>query len=243
MRQETSLERFKRRIKTRRYRVWLGKRILLGTMAVALVSACIIVPVACASNNDEQEPVVQATIEPTATPSATPVVESKAPEVIVDVPAEPIPEATVVSVYDVPLDLELQLFIIRTCEDHHIEPSILIAMIERESRFKVDAMGDRGAAYGLMQIQRRWHEARMDKLGVTDLLDPYQNVLVGIDFVAELLDHYNGDIECALMAFNAGMSGANKYWFSKGIYSNDYSQTIMERSRFFREGMIDYVLD
>ena len=239
MRHESSLERFKRRIRTRRYRVWLGKRILLGTVTLAFVSACIIVPVACAANNDEQELVVQTTVEPTATP----VVDVKESEAIVDVPAEPMPEATVVSVYDVPLDLELQLFIIQACEDHHIEPSIVIAMIERESRFKVNAMGDNGAAYGLMQIQKRWHEGRMDKLGVTDLLDPYQNVLVGIDFVAELLDHYNGDVECALMAFNAGMSGANKYWFSKGIYSNDYSQTIMERSRFFREGMIDYVLD
>ncbi len=239
MRQETSLERFKRRIKTRRYRVWLGERILLGTMAVAFVSACIIVPVACAADNEEQEPVVQVTVAP----AATPVVESKAPEVIVDVPAESIPEATVVSVYDVPLDLELQLFIIQACEDHHIEPSIVIAMIERESRFKTDAMGDRGAAYGLTQVQPRWHQARMDRLGVTDLLDPYQNVLVCIDYLAELLDHYNGDMECALMAYNAGMSGANKYWFSKGIYSNDYSQTVMERSRFFMEGMIDYVLD
>jgi soluble lytic murein transglycosylase-like protein len=221
----------------------LGKRILLGTAAVAFVSACIIVPVRCAANNDEQEPVVQVTVAPTVEPTATPAVESKAPEVIVDVPAEPIPEAAVVSVYDVPLDLEVQLFIIQACEDHHIEPSIVIAMIERESRFKVDAMGDKGAAYGLTQIQPRWHQARIDRLGVTDLLDPCQNVLVCIDFLAELLDHYNGDIECALMAYNAGMSGANKYWFSKGIYSNDYSRGIMERSRFFKEGMIDYVLD
>lgn len=234
MRQETSLERFKRRIKTRRYRVWLGKRILLGTLAVALVSVCFVVPVACA-NNDDQEPAVQVT--------ETPAVESKAPEVSVEVPAEPIPEANTVAVYDVPLDLELQLFIVQVCEDYHIEPSIVIAMIERESRFQVGAIGDNGNAQGLMQIQPMWHQERMRNLFVTDLLDPYQNVKVGINFLAELLEHYNGDIECALMAYNAGMGGANKHWFSKGIYSNDYSQGILERSRFFQEGMIDYVLD
>lgn len=238
MRQETSLERFKRRIKTRRYRIWLVERTLVWAVACATIMLAVAIPVACAER-DEQEPVVQTTVEPTATPA----VDAKESEVIVNVPAEPIPEATVVSVYDVPLDLEVQLFIIQVCEEHHIEPSIVIAMIERESRFKVDAMGDSGAAYGLTQIQPRWHQARMDRLGVTDLLDPCQNVLVCIDFLAELIDHYNGDIECALMAYNAGMSGANKYWFSKGIYSNDYSQTIMERSRFFREGMIDYDLD
>lgn len=187
------------------------------------------------ANSGESEPAAQVA-EPL-------VVKARAPIARVTIPFEPVPEATVVSVYDVPLEPDLQLFVIRICEDHHIEPSVVIAVMERESRFRADAVGDSGDALGLMQIQPKWHRERMDRLGVTDLLNPYQNVKVGIDFLAELLDRYNGDIECALMAYNAGMSGARKYWFSKGIYSNGYSQAVMERSRFFREGMIDYVLD
>lgn len=233
MQQETSLERFNRRIKTRRYRVWLGKRIMVWTAACATIMLAVAIPVACA-DNDEQESVVQVT--------ETPAVESLEPEVSEDITAEPIPEATVVSVYDVPLDLELQLFIIQVCEDHHIEPSIVISVIERESQFNADAIGDNGAAFGLMQIQPRWHQERMDKLGVTDLLDPYQNVLVGIDYLFEMCEQHE-DIEMALMAYNAGSAGAYKNWFGKGIFTNAYSQAVLERSRFFREGMVDYVLD
>ena len=203
-------------------------------MAGAVAVAGTIVPMVGA-NSGESEPAAQVA-EPL-------VVKARAPITRVAIPFEPVPEATVVSVYDVPLEPDLQLFVIRICEDHHIEPSVVIAVMERESRFRADAVGDSGDALGLMQIQPKWHRERMDRLGVTDLLNSYQNVKVGIDFLAELLDRYNGDIECALMAYNAGMSGARKYWFSKGIYSNAYSQAVMERSRFFREGMIDYVLD
>ena len=160
---------------------------------------------------------------------------------------DPDPEPTVepietVMLYDVPLDAELQVFIIRLCEEKHIEPSIVIAMIEKESQYDADAIGDGGASYGLMQIQPRWHQGRMDRLGVTDLLDPRQNVTVGVDYLLEMIDRYNGDIECALMAYNAGCGGANQHWFSKGIYSNAYSQGVLERARTLREGMMEYVL-
>lgn len=245
MRQETFVERFKRRIKTKRYRLWLLNRILICTMTALVLFMWITVVVQ--AFNDDREAAPQAT--------ETPAVESKEPEVSMEVPAEPIPEEVpeesvpvepspeinTVLVYDVPLDLELQLFIIQTCEDYHIEPSIVIAMIERETRFDADAIGDNCHSFGLMQIQQKWHQKRMDKLGVTDLMDPYQNVLVGIDYLAELCGMYE-DIEMALMAYNAGCSGAHQYWFSKGIFSNAYSQGILERSRIFREGMMEYAL-
>ena len=252
MRQETFIERFKRRIKTKRYRCWLLGRTLLCVMTVLAVWLCVALVVQ--SIKDYRETSAQ--------PTETPVVESTAPEVSPEVPAEPIPETSdpeevmteeaipaepipevqTVKAYSVPLDLELQLFIIQVCEDYHIEPSIVIAMIERETRFDVDAIGDNCHSYGLMQIQQQWHQGRMDKLGVTDLLDPYQNVLVGIDYLAELCGLYE-DIEMALMAYNAGCNGAHQYWFSNGIFSNAYSQGVLDRSRTFKEGMVEYAFE
>jgi soluble lytic murein transglycosylase-like protein len=44
----------------------------------------------------------------------------------------------------------------------------------------------------------------MERLGCTDLLDPYQNVIVGTDFLAEQLIRYGGDMGKALVAYNAG---------------------------------------
>ena len=112
--------------------------------------------------------------------------------------------------YDIPLDDELQDYIIETSEERGVDPAIIIAMIKRESQFDIDIIGDKGKAFGLMQIHPRWHSDRIEKLGVTDLLDPYQNVTVGIDIMAELLDD-GKSVEWALMAYNGGYANANRH--------------------------------
>ena len=112
--------------------------------------------------------------------------------------------------YDIPIDDELQDYIIETSEERGVDPAIIIAMIKRESQFDIDIIGDKGKAFGLMQIHPRWHSDRMEKLGVTDLLDPYQNVTVGIDIMAELLDG-GKSVEWALMAYNGGYANANRH--------------------------------
>ena len=106
--------------------------------------------------------------------------------------------------YDVPLDKNLQLHIIRVAESYGIDPAIIIAMCYRESSYNPATIGDQGAAFGLMQIQPKWHSDRMARLGCTDLLDPYQNVIVGTDYLAEQLIRYDGDMAKALVAYNAG---------------------------------------
>lgn len=142
----------------------------------------------------------------------------------------------VYATFDVPLDYDLQVFIIQTCEELNIDAAVVMAMIFYESSYQADAVGDGGNSLGLMQIQERWHEERMERLGVTDLFDPYQNVTVGIDLLAELLDEYDGNVEMALMAYNAGRSGADKYWFSNGEYSNEYSRKVVDLARLLNGG-------
>ena len=142
----------------------------------------------------------------------------------------------VYATYNVPLDYDLQLYIIQTCEELNIDAGVVMAMIFYESSYQADAIGDGGNSLGLMQIQERWHKERMERLDVDNLLNPYQNVTVGIDLLAELLDEYNGNVEMALMAYNAGRSGAEEYWFSKGEYSNDYSQKVVELARLLNGG-------
>ena len=137
--------------------------------------------------------------------------------------------------YPAPLDRDLQTHIFRTCEDYGVDPAIIIAMIDQESDFYPGAIGDGGKSFGLMQIQRRWHEERMERLGVTDLIDPYQNVTVGIDYLAELLDKYDGNMEKALIAYNMGATGAYKNCFSKGIFSTKYSREVLANSEKLRE--------
>ena len=138
--------------------------------------------------------------------------------------------------YPVDLDDDLQVFITHLCEDHHIDPSVVFAMIGRESSFQVECIGDNGAAFGLMQIQIQHHLDRMKRLDCMNLFDPYQNIQVGVDYLAELYEDY-GDIEKALVAYNAGPSNAYKYWFSAGVYSNDYSRDVLEQAEILAEGV------
>ena len=118
----------------------------------------------------------------------------------------PTEEATEPSValYDVPLEETLQLHIISEANAHGIDPAIIMAMAYRESTYNPNCIGDGGDSYGLLQIQPKWHYKRMQKLGCTDLLDPYQNVIVGIDYLCEQLARYDGHMGKALTAYNAG---------------------------------------
>jgi soluble lytic murein transglycosylase-like protein len=109
----------------------------------------------------------------------------------------------VVITYNVPLTAELQRHIILVSEKNGIDPTIVFAMAKRESNYRANAVGDGGESVGLLQIQSKWHWERMQELGCTNLLDPFQNVTVGVDYLAELLDRY-GDIGKALTAYNRG---------------------------------------
>ena len=135
-----------------------------------------------------------------------------------------------IDIYPVNLNADLQRYIIETCEEYTITPSIIIAMCFYESSFNADAIGDNGAGMGLMGINPRWCWPEMEKLNCPDMRDPYQNVTVGIDIFAQKLAKYDGNTEMALMSYNAGDAGAHRLWFDKGIYSTTYSSNIMNMS-------------
>ena len=141
-------------------------------------------------------------------------------------------------VKDIPLDFKFQTYINDVCKSYEIAPEIVFAMIAKESNYNAEEIGDNGESYGLMQVQKHWHEDRMDELDVNDLLDPYQNVLVGVDYLAELLGYYDGNIEKALTAYNAGATGAYNNYFRHGITASEYAEEIIENSKKIDEGAV-----
>lgn len=130
-----------------------------------------------------------------------------------------------VPLYDVPLSVDLQEHIKWLCDDYGVDMPLVLAIIGQESNYRPDAVGDNGNSLGLMQIQPRWHQGRMDDLGVTDLLDSYQNVTVGIDLLAELVGKNKGT-EWALMAYNGGHDHAD-YMKNTGQIS-EYAETVIK---------------
>ena len=131
----------------------------------------------------EKESVTEAVTEP-----STAIVEDVAPERIH---------------FNVDLPEYLQDHIFDECERYGVSPAVVVAMIERESNFDTYAIGDDGRSLGLMQIQPKWHIERMVELGCTDLFNPFQNITVGIDYLAELENTY-GDTAKALVAYSRG---------------------------------------
>jgi hypothetical protein len=126
--------------------------------------------------------------------------------------------------YDIPLDYELQDHVFDVCETSGVDSALIIAMIYHESGCDVNAIGDDGRAFGLMQIHPRWNEARMYELQCWNLLDPYENITVGVDIVVELFE-YGMPTEWVLMAYNGGVEYANNK-INRGEVS-DYALRIL----------------
>lgn len=166
--------------------------------------------------NETPSTEVQAPVQ-TTTPDVTtaPTVEPDTEEII---------EESVVY-YDCPLDNNLQDYIRDLCEKNNLPMPLVLAVIEKESSFRAGVVS-KGGDYGLMQINTINHEWLSEKYGITDFLDPYQNVFCGITILSQHYAKYE-DVDKALMAYNCGATGARRVW-DEGIYSTSYSTKVKE---------------
>lgn len=181
-------------------------------------------------SNDNEENLIVKTAILEHIPDAEPNVVGTV-QIVAETVSEEVEE---VEYFDVPLDEELQDYIFKLCKEYNIEPALVIAMIEKESNYNASAIGDRGNSIGLMQIQPRWNQNRMDILDCQNLLDPFQNVAVGIDLLGELFSKGNS-VEWVLMAYNGGQSYANRK-ISNGEVST-YAKTVLSNSKNLERGV------
>ena len=128
----------------------------------------------------------------------------------------------------------MQIYTYCLCRQEGVSYPLIVAMIERESGYKYDCIGDDGGSSGYMQIMEIYHSDRMEEMNCTDLMNPYQNVRVGISLMKDLIEKY-GTIQDALAAYNYGETGARRHLWSKGIYVYEYNEGIMNRMREIEE--------
>ena len=90
-------------------------------------------------------------------------------------------------------------------ERHNIDPALVRAVIETESNWNPSAVSRRGAV-GLMQLI----PTTAQRFGVNDLYSPQQNVDAGVKYLKTLLERYNGNLDLALAAYNAGEGAVDR---------------------------------
>lgn len=126
---------------------------------------------------------------------------------------------------DVRMDADTQKEIYELCDEYNIDFALVMAIIMKESSFRTSIIS-KSDCYGLMQINVVNHDWLSEELGITDFLDPIQNVEAGLYMLRRLFEKYEY-VPLVLMAYNLGEAGAKRKW-KQEIYSTKYVEYILD---------------
>ena len=113
---------------------------------------------------------------------------------------------------------------------YRVDPALVRAVMQTESNWNSSAVSRKGAL-GLMQLV----PGTAQQLGVNNAFDPKQNLDGGVRYLHTLLERYNGDLDKALAAYNAGPGAVDR---ARGVprfrETRDYVQKVTDS--YFRPG-------
>ena len=99
--------------------------------------------------------------------------------------------------------------IVRDCAARYgLDPDLVLAVVRVESNFRPYAVS-RAGARGLMQLM----PGTAAEMGLTEatVFDPAHNIAAGTQYLAKMLDLFDGNLPHALAAYNAGPGNVKKY--------------------------------
>ena len=134
---------------------------------------------------------------------------------------------------------------------NHLDPYLVASLIRQESEFNPEAVSPANAM-GLMQLlpsvgRGMAHEMRIRYFSSDKLLTPDMNLELGTRYFKEMVDHYGGQVEYALAAYNAGTDRVDQ-WRKDGNFKSvdefvesipftetrEYVQAIMRNAVLYR---------
>jgi hypothetical protein len=127
---------------------------------------------------------------------------------------------------------ELVFMLRRAAEVNDIDEKMLIAMMEKESRFNADAVS-RSGAIGLMQFMPQ--TAAGLGLSVEQLYDPKTSIDYGAAYISRSIENFGGDVNLALSAYNQGSGSVSRGNYSRG-YANNVQAAVGNIDAYLEEG-------
>jgi soluble lytic murein transglycosylase-like protein len=97
-------------------------------------------------------------------------------------------------------------FIAEAAGLYHLPEALIRAVMKVESNFDPRAVSPANA-HGLMQLI----PATAERMMVSDILDPRQNILGGSRYLRVLANTFNGDLQLTLAGYNAGEGAVARY--------------------------------
>jgi hypothetical protein len=121
-------------------------------------------------------------------------------------------------------------------EKYDVDPALVAAVVETESRFKSKARSQVGAR-GLMQLMPRtgrW-------MGARNLYDPEQNLEAGTKYLRYLTERFDGNLKQTIAAYNAGEGNVRRY---NGVppfrETRSYVKNVMKRYEKRKKELANY---
>ena len=132
------------------------------------------------------------------------------------------PKCRSVSWEKIPLNTQAFRTEIRSASQFNaVDESLIRAIIHAESAYQADALSPKGAQ-GLMQLMPET-QAELD---VSNPFDPEDNIQGGARYLSQLMAEFDGDLELAAAAYNAGSNAVYKYG---GVPPYDETQEYVRR--------------
>lgn len=117
--------------------------------------------------------------------------------------------------------LDYNSTVMQAAREFRLDPALIRAVIHAESAFDVQARSKAGAM-GLMQLM----PGTAEDMGVKNAFNAQQNIFGGSRYLAQMLKQFNGDVELACAAYNAGPAVVTQY---RGIPPYPETQAYVKR--------------
>ena len=136
-------------------------------------------------------------------------------------------------------DLPFRDHILQASRTYQVDAALIRAIIMAESSNNPKAVSHRGAQ-GLMQLMpttAKW-------LGVDDSFDPALNIDAGVRYFKRLLDRFDGNVQLALAAYNAGSRYVRKYGGVPPFRATRvYIKKVLNYHRLFKKASVSVEAD